>query len=315
MNQLKPKCYYVEKYVNDQNVLMNLAIGRHNSIKVSETALKKITNQEILKNIIFKLNDDDWKTKLNILDQITDEVILFEIAAQSSDIDVKFKAAEKIKDPKIILRLILDIRVSNESLLEKLINKITDNEDLKLIALTKNIQHPINIIEDEEVLTDIAIELEKTHYAETLLKKIQEEDNINKIALHARLPQIRKAALAKVTDIEVLESVVKFEKEPEIIACAIKKLVGKDDFLCNLLSTSNNNFIIKSLLETLDADNIPDKTLQRIVLTSNSEDCRVLALLKISSKDCLEYILNNTTENDWYIQAICKDILEEMSSN
>ena len=314
MRQLQEKIYYVKNYVTNQNVLKDLALGNGCSYAISEVALEKITDENILKEVILKLDSDEWKKKLHLLNKITEKDLLYEIAISSNDIDVRHKAVEKIHDSKILARIILNENMTDITLINKLITKITDITDLKLIALLKDLEYPLTVIDDEEVLTEIAIKAERLYYVDTLLQKIENEENINKIALSANLLKVRKSALEKVTDNTIFESIIKFEKEPEIVALAIKKCNGKKEILKDLLLTTSNDLIIKAILEVLDENDIEDEFLQTIIFTSKCESCRALSALKISSLKSLEYVYRNIDENDWYIQSICKEVFNNLIS-
>ncbi len=185
------------KALADEEKLLEIIKNDENIFEIREIATKQITNNDLLKEIIFDTSDTEY-TKNNLFDireiavkQITDEETLIEIVNSYYDdnvctkygLNVVKKATEGISNEEVLLSLaensgdeeIVDLA------LEKINNKheyqekpkvtLNFDDDTKINRLSA-----IDEIDDDDILLDIAMNAEYLDVREKALNKIKVED-------------------------------------------------------------------------------------------------------------------------------------------
>ncbi|MBR0471128.1 MAG: hypothetical protein IJI98_00335 [Methanosphaera sp.] len=192
------------KFITDEPKLMKIIKNDSNTFIIREIATKQITDNELLKEIIF----DTSKTRYtkNVFDlreiaakQVTDEETLTEIVDKYYDKTTKTKyglnvvksAIEQINDEDKLMTIVesnYDEKIRKQALTR--INNKYDEPDLSELRTNcdDNIKvkrmHAIDKINDEETLIDIAMNANYMDVREKAVNKIKTDDTTINILKH-----------------------------------------------------------------------------------------------------------------------------------
>ena len=116
---------------NKEDSLIKIVQNKENIFYLREYAAEKITNQEVLLNIV--KNDSDTKVRKNALNNITNQKLLIELLSDA-EFDLEKETLEKITDKDVLI----EIALNNQSKFYRqgAIPNITNQEVLVKIALT-----------------------------------------------------------------------------------------------------------------------------------------------------------------------------------
>ncbi|MBR5504121.1 MAG: hypothetical protein IKV87_06750 [Methanobrevibacter sp.] len=177
----------IEK-IEKEEYLIKIALSRKPAI-VRITAIGKIRNQEILKEIALD-ESEIIDIRLTAIKNIFDDMFLNGIIESNANPVLKKEAVKNIKDQDLIVQIAKDKNL-NETLRLIAIGKIAD-EDL-LIYFSKNPNPRIRLaaisnpnLKDEDVLMDIVKYEKDSKISLNALEKINNQDFICDVALHAR---------------------------------------------------------------------------------------------------------------------------------
>lgn len=185
------------KTLNDEEKLLEIVKDDENLYGIRDLATKQITDNELLKEIVFDTTDTEY-TKGNLFDirrtavkQITDNETLYKIVNDYYDeaIDTKYglivvmAATEEINDDELLINISnseYDEEVVNLSL-EKLNNKFQDLDKTKLKVACDDDSKvkrmwAVDKIDDNETLLDVAMNAKYLDVREEALSKITIND-------------------------------------------------------------------------------------------------------------------------------------------
>lgn len=192
------------KFITDEPKLMKIIKNDSNTFIIREIATKQITDNELLKEIIF----DTSKTRYtkNVFDlreiaakQVTDEETLTEIVDKYYDKTTKTKyglnvvksAIEQINDEDKLMTIVesnYDEKIRKQALTR--INNKYDEPDLSELRtncdddIKVKRMHAIDKINDEETLIDIAMNANYMDVREKAVNKIKTDDTTINILKH-----------------------------------------------------------------------------------------------------------------------------------
>lgn len=129
--------YNALENVTDQTVLAKVALKDYDW-RIREKAIEKLTDQNVLTQIA--INDDDWKVAFEATKKVSNQQLAKKIyiEKQGNYENVCSAAIENIYDQNILIDLFF-VRGENMSLMNEIINRLTDDNFLLSIALNDTV--------------------------------------------------------------------------------------------------------------------------------------------------------------------------------
>lgn len=200
------------KTLNDEQKLMEIIKNDDNLFGIRELATKQITNNDLLKEIVFDTSDTVY-AKGELFDireiavgQITDDETLFEIVNKYYDDAITTKYGLNIVERAVS-------RINND---EMLINISESNYDEEIIKLA--IDGINNKFEDHDK-TQLTIACDDDSKVKRMwaIDQIEDDEILIEIAMNGKYLDVREKALSKIKiedeRIPLLESLILKEKE------------------------------------------------------------------------------------------------------
>lgn len=182
------------KTLTDENKLMDIIKNDENIFEIRQLATKQITNNDLLKEIIFDTSNTTYTKNMfdireTAVKQITDEELLFEIVNNYYDDNVNTKyglniakeAVKKINSKEMLINIAENDY--DEEIINLAVEKTNDKyeEDKNKLELDYNDDSKVNRmyvidqINDDETLLDIAMNANYLDIREKALNKIKME--------------------------------------------------------------------------------------------------------------------------------------------
>lgn len=169
--------------------------------------IRKAAERELGCYAAFAINTD---IKNEAFDQIKDEAIFSEIIINSSDKNIRKRAAKKLTEINNIEKIAQNAKFANVRV--TLLKKITDQKIF--IKIAKN-DHDNNVrceaiksILDPEIILEFAKSELNTNIRKTALNMISDQTVLTEFAINDDDSEIRKAALMKINDAENLKDII-----------------------------------------------------------------------------------------------------------
>ncbi|WP_323735823.1 hypothetical protein PXD04_07995 [Methanosphaera sp. ISO3-F5] len=199
------------KFITDEPKLMKIIKNDSNTFIIREIATKQITDNELLKEIIFDTSKTSY-TK-NVFDlreiaakQVTDEETLTEIVDKYYDKTIKTKYGLNVVKSAIE-------QINDEDKLMTIVESNYD-EEIRKLALTRiNNKYEEPDLSELRTLCDDDIKVKRMH----AIDKINDEETLIDIAMNANYMDVREKAVNKIktddTTINILKHLITQEKE------------------------------------------------------------------------------------------------------
>lgn len=281
---------YAMDRISDEKIILELLTDM--DPKVRKAAISKINDANILKSVV--LEEQEEPLRKLALEQITNQNILTEIILESQDATIKFAALNKMNDQQALLALYykttdLAIQVAaiqritiptsladilrskaHMEIRKAAIKNLNDEALIQEIVMT-DFDHDVQMegiakIQDPKRLQSIVQCIPDEHLREIALQRLTPE-LLFKIALEDESIEIRKSALRKVQQQDLLEEIYHKSTEPQIRWMAIQRISNqnllfqiamedKDILLCRLAENRVilPNLLRKIMLATKDSD-------------------------------------------------------------
>ena len=97
---------------NKEDSLIKIVQNKENIFYLREYAAEKITNQEVLLNIV--KNDSDTKVRKNALNNITNQKLLIELLSDA-EFDLEKETLEKITDQDVLIEIVLNDKFAEDT--------------------------------------------------------------------------------------------------------------------------------------------------------------------------------------------------------
>jgi len=189
----------------------------------------------------------NWKVRLSEINNIDDEKILMKIVLDDKNDDVINAALKKFSQQGSLAKIVFE--ADNEDLQKKALNNIQDENILADISL--KCRQPINVLAVEKInnhtiLLDILKRVKivtifspGSSVADSVLKKITDQNELFKIATYPISRNITVPAIEKITDAELLAKIVKSVDDMPLKIEAIKR-IKREDIIFNLLESNDS---------------------------------------------------------------------------
>jgi len=282
--------------LTDQSALAEVAQNDPDS-SIRQEAVLLLSNQEVLKKVV--LNDQNAIVRSSAVSQINDKKFIEQVALTDPHAEVRYWAVRKVVNPDVLQEIVekdnaKNVREMAQKMIEVVTYKNIDNQeqlanivrqDRFLVAR----QEALAYITDNQLLSGIVKELaNKEKYAEikkSALAKITDPSVLTELLskgfylLHTHTPDEQQQLLDKIDQPELLEKI------------GLNKHNSKDFRLKALLKVSDQDVLAGILLrsefhEILEYIHDP-AALRKIVLHPWNEDIRIMAVHKCASVDTL----------------------------
>ena len=195
----------IEK-LNDRTLLVDVA-NNAKRIHTRIQAAKKIGDEQLAQSIYAKDIDKNDRVSPNVVEKLTNQNLLADVARNAKNNDVRIYAVEKL---------------TNQNLLAD-IAKNDKNSFICLKAAEK--------LEDEQlaqsIFADIAKNAEDKYDCINAIQKLTEQNVLADIAINNKNPSVRETAVEKLTDQVLLTDVAKTSKDSYVRLKATERLEDK----------------------------------------------------------------------------------------
>ena len=250
--------YTVRFLVEDQQVLAEIAKADSDSL-VRQGAVEKLTDQKVLAEIA---KNADSVILSVVIEKLTDQKALADVA-KSDKGDFRKKAVEKLRDQQVIGDVAMNAK--SDGIREFAANKLDDSHpikqkyyaeelknyggflftgspvyddiakltDQKLLAdVAKNAKCydvcmlVVEKVVEQDLLFDVAMNSNLYKTAEIAASKLKEQKQIIEVLKKSKQRDARLAVVNKVTDVEVLKTLVKTTKKDKDLSEKIAKQIN-----------------------------------------------------------------------------------------
>lgn len=227
------RCFEAAKKIPAQCQDILFQIVNDNDFRaVTEYAVKKLNDQEMLKKIIDR-PFIDFDTRRIALEKIEDQIFLIRFAkCPFSNEQLALVAVSKKIQEHNLLNIVLSESVSNNIRITA-ISRIYNQDALFKIALREELDRfvrkaAIERIHDQKRLMEIARSKQRDNGIRLVaLQQINDQEFLTRIAKKGRRVDLREVATGKVTDQEVLIEIARTDKNPNVRAAAIEHITDK----------------------------------------------------------------------------------------
>ncbi len=264
---------------------------KNSNWEVRLEAVKELTDENILIDIAY--NDETSSIRHEAVKKITNQEVLIDILKTDNDKWVCMEAVEKITDVNVLseiaethynddVRLKAAVKSNNEKVLEELLLKYED----VTYTINKEYLEVLKRIDDEETLIKIAKHAKNKRFRQEAINKINNQDVLIDLAINDRNSEIREKATQRVEDKELLSE--KIEEQ--------KRIVKEREKYYNLDLAKNNQYHYnrESAIKKINDEEL----LEDIALNSQYSDSRSMATRKINNQERL-LKLAKESDDEW----------------
>ena len=268
------------KKITDQKDLLEI-IKEELVFYVRLTIVQKITDQKILKEIAGS-DDYCWPLREEAIKGITDQDYLKEIINKELISSLRLAAVNGITDQDYLKKLVETIDC--DYVKHRAVGKITDQDYLKKIVLTRHddIQLRDGALEgitDQKILLEIAMEGGVFYNRRIAVKKITDQDYLKKIVENVDNDSLRDDAVRKITDQDYLKKLVLINKSSSNFReAALNNLEDEKTLACVALKDSSRSVRLEAVRKKKIKN---QKTLAHIARHDSSSRVRFEAALQI----------------------------------
>lgn len=149
------------------------------------------------------INSTNYLLRIDALYKVTDQNLLFKIALQDENLEVKLAAFNKITDQNLINRLAIE----------------SDNSEMRQMA--------VDIIKDQNILFEVALNDINNEVKKAAFYKITDQNLIDRLAVECDNSELRQMAVHKIVDQNLLYDIVMdIHGESKLIRIFAKKYLS-----------------------------------------------------------------------------------------
>lgn len=260
----------IQKLTNKE-LLAKIAIS-DKDMRVRKATVVKIDDIKILSKI---LNTDYYKVSAEqrihftpeyfiskedkdlckfVIDRITDQSLICNLAINARYDFVKSQAIEKLTDQMLLWKVACHCKSQSDG--KAIVEKLTDQKLLeKLVFETKD--YFIRLISvkkilDQKILSKIALEDKDSSVRATAVENLTDQISLAKIAVVEDNDNIRKAAVAKLFDQNLLSKIALEDRDSNVRTTAIEKLTDQIALAKIAIESKdyfNRNAAVKKLID------------------------------------------------------------------
>jgi len=263
--------------VTDENTLKGIVLNDNNNLNVRLTALKKITNDDILSTVYY--NDSNTTIEKECLNRISNEDVLINLINHKYHID--------------FLRIVFNrIKLENKIKLLKSFKFTIKDDDVK-----EFFKEQLDQITDENAINDIARNADNSTIRVLAIEKVTDQKTLIYIAKNAEEFHIRRDAIKKITDNAVLKDIY-YNDDMHFCRVAALETITDQQFLYDVFKDCDFetrgdiicNITDENLLSEIAKEESDWMVATRLALNSNNES----TLTYIKNR---HYSMNGTTYN------------------
>jgi len=267
--------------IADQSVLAEIAL-KDPDWAVREEATSRLINQDVLYTIAER--DTSKAVRMRAVRTLLDPVYLKRLALWSSYGDVRKQALLLITDDGMILDV---VRNSSHEAIRKLgISLLKDQAFVRELVNGKDRQlHELAVpfLRDQNLLKKVAEDVKEEE--ETRIKAVSalnDQDTLQRLALHGNSPGLRIAAVSRMQNVKVLEKLALKDRNPGIRIASLRFLSDQPIMARVYKNDSDAGVRAEAVRRMTD-----QPLLEKIAATEPTEEIRVCAVERLARQSAL----------------------------
>ena len=305
--------------IEDENVLYSIAKNAP-SPAIRRYAFNKIEDESILANLI-SCGDEFMNSALK---KITNRNLLLNIALYSTDISTKRKAVKKIDDEEFLLKVVQNNPYNEIS--DYIVDRIRDESLLEIIALNNsnpfNRKAAVNKIQSKDILKRLGETECEEVVCNAIVRKTRDKRVLEYIGLSNPCKTVRRYVESVTDDDELLYKFALKEYESDNRREIISKLTN-EEYIVDLLKRESSDDVFKADFEITNIDLLIDLAKNSLLPSAkryalnNFEDKKILMDFVYGSP----FISGNPRDNsvwegieyEYYDKWLCLSILLDLN--